>query len=431
MRKIVIMHSVAEAKHCIQHEHHIGAELYSTHSSVDVFLKEYHRLECLCLSHFLTRDRIGAIIQETDQKVAKILNRLDTNNRDMLQIQFGVPMNWFTALYDFYARIQYSGYIFFVESLKNVVGTSPDSNIVLYNYTFKHILPSETDIKALMNMFFPEFNIRVIQYEDSRLSFRQLWDKVRRHSKKLINPKRWMQFVQILARFQDRQGAFDSDKETVLLLGPLYEMEFLREGLAGNYNVINGLNIDVLRRNFPLGTKSSMASETLKFDFRLDGLVENSYDELLLKDLIACHRRTDHMHTEDLRILQSIYSKYGIDLVVWGNPPKGRIFGLFNEYLRRQGVKVVGAQHGAVYGDCVVPKHYLSDYDRCDYYFTYGFTEKDLIRGLPGRKVRCRTVPVGKCKFVQHDSDAREVDIVFPVTNTKSMFWGDVAGSPA
>jgi len=57
MKKAIILNSVEDAVHCIENGLASGCILFSTHSGIDVYLKENYGLNCRCLSSFLSDDK--------------------------------------------------------------------------------------------------------------------------------------------------------------------------------------------------------------------------------------------------------------------------------------------------------------------------------------------------------------------------------------
>lgn len=58
MKTAIILHRISDAKHCVVHKLYEDNMLFSTHSSVDVYLKERHNIDCQCLSRFMTAEEM-------------------------------------------------------------------------------------------------------------------------------------------------------------------------------------------------------------------------------------------------------------------------------------------------------------------------------------------------------------------------------------
>ena len=81
--------------------------------------------------------------------------------------------------------------------------------------------------------------------------------------------------------------------------------------------------------------------------------------------------------------LKYFHENRPISLGVWGSPPDHGSGALIFEYLKVKKVKIIGAQHGCCYGEMYEPIHIDSDFMRCDYFLSYGFTQDDLKRIYP------------------------------------------------
>ncbi len=88
----------------------------------------------------------------------------------------------------------------------------------------------------------------------------------------------------------------------------------------------------------------------------------------------------------------------------------------------------IGVQHGGAYG-C---KHYGyahfdSDFDNCEYFFSYGYTNADLVREFNGRKTRSKILvpPKGRNRSLKSTEEVGErikVLYVFPENNEVPFF---------
>ena len=118
-----------------------------------------------------------------------------------------------------------------------------------------------------------------------------------------------------------------------------------------------------------------------------------------------------------------------VSLAIWGNPPINHARALLFEYFFSKGIPVIGAQHGGSYGDSIAPWQFCSDFNRCDCFFSWGFSKKDMKRLYPDKQLRCSVVPVGRSKQMSANKHKR-IDILFPIINTVSILTGGMARIP-
>ena len=105
-------------------------------------------------------------------------------------------------------------------------------------------------------------------------------------------------------------------------------------------------------------------------------------------------------------------------LGIWGNPPIFRTRALLFEFLKSQGVCIIGAQHGGNYGNVIHPEHIDSDFNRCDHYISYGFTRDDLTRTYPGIEIQTKIHPLGSTVTTRKSKKKKKkIDLVFPISN--------------
>ena len=103
-----------------------------------------------------------------------------------------------------------------------------------------------------------------------------------------------------------------------------------------------------------------------------------------------------HDYVYYIKGLESLARSVPLSLCIWGLPPVAGLTALIFEFLRSKGIKVIGSQHGGSYGESNSPWHFDSDFNRCDYFISYGFTQQDLARScilrgnmsIPGLSLR-------------------------------------------
>jgi hypothetical protein len=151
---------------------------------------------------------------------------------------------------------------------------------------------------------------------------------------------------------------------------------------------------------------------------------------LLIKDIREDFYSNIQQYLRFIDQIKEINRDHPITLGIWGVPPSWKEGAIIFEYLRSEGTKVVGTQHGGLYGDSLMPWHFDSDFNRCDYFISYGFTKNDISRLYPTRKLDCEILSFGKAKTIRTRKSHKKIDILFPITMSKSMFNGGMTRIP-
>ena len=69
-------------------------------------------------------------------------------------------------------------------------------------------------------------------------------------------------------------------------------------------------------------------------------------------------------------------------------------------------------------------------FERCDYFIGYGYSGEDLRRVFPDKELNTEIVPFGKVTFPKIKTRRKQIDILYPITNTVSMFEGGMHRFP-
>ncbi|MFH1506861.1 MAG: hypothetical protein ABIG46_00315 [Candidatus Omnitrophota bacterium] len=132
---------------------------------------------------------------------------------------------------------------------------------------------------------------------------------------------------------------------------------------------------------------------------------------------------------------QAIQNKNRIDMVLWGNMPHRYPAAILKEFFRIRRVPICGMQHGGLHASNFLGKLFFdSEFNRSDYYLSYGFIEEDLEGEMIdyNLKVSSKIIPTGSSnikKFTDNlkqfsISDKREkVDLIFPVALVNKNFF--------
>jgi hypothetical protein len=426
MNEVLVLHSVEDARHCVENGLQRGNMLFSTHSSVDVYLKESYGVECRCLSGFLTTEDVKRFEETSSDTVDRILRDLDLVVTPSINEQFGLKMRYFTPLYSYSGKHHFCGYTCFVFAVRKMIEFHSVRKISFYGRKFNDVFDSTTDMKYIAAVFFEGLEISFLgpSKESGKWNvfvkknidiIRKIFKRPRYALKKAVETVETVCLRRRLSR----------KRKTVLLYDDLYDLRFLKKRLHG-YNVLH-YGAD---REVPFGFKRHGLGYGAKVDLRDFDFIEGKEDPFIrvfLKDIREDFLANIGRYIGAVRSLEEINKEYSVLLGIWGSPPVHGVKSAIFEYLKSGKTKVIGAQHGSVYGDSLKPCHYDSDYSRCDHYFSYGFTGDDLKRGHPAMAEGSEILPVGKAVPVRANRAKKSVDILFPVANATSMFEGGMS----
>lgn len=226
---------------------------------------------------------------------------------------------------------------------------------------------------------------------------------------------------------------YNKRKKTLLLLYSPYDLEFiLNPGLASlintsrirfQYNVIswdidNSILPDFIK-GFPIQEFQEFFNDTEKSrklnyeemikSFNFDNVtnIYNSSVNLNFSYFTAplienfLKRKINNI-IEYWRVINSLHNIIRIDALLWGNSPVRYPSGIVVEFCRRNGIPVLGMQHGGVYGSNIQVGDELfhSDFKHCDYYLSYGFNENSFAEYYHRLNKFPKVIPVGSTKIV-------------------------------
>lgn len=160
MNKAIVLHSVEDAEHCVQNKLYKDSLLFSTHSSVDTYLKEYHAIDCQCLSKLFTNDEILIAKKTSSTAVDSLLQTLDEKISPLINRQFNINIRYFAALYSYLGKHHYSGYVLFAEAIRKIIKNYNLKTITFYNCNFCKFFDSDSGVEHITSLGFD--NIKTI-----------------------------------------------------------------------------------------------------------------------------------------------------------------------------------------------------------------------------------------------------------------------------
>lgn len=417
--ELVVLHDVENARHCVQSGLHQGRALVSTHPAVEVYLKERHQIDCRSIGDFLEDSEIARLRDLSSAAVDRILEELDSRIAPALGRQMGVPMRFFVPLYSYLGKYHFSAYSFFAEAFRKVLRQMRPQRIYLYDRRFDTFLDTQSDMRSVARRLFPEASVEIVdsQAPGSTRDRRIVQILKKAFSRRLLGFLRrlWHRFSIRWTLRRSRPG-----RQTILMYEDLYDLSFLPKQL-GSYNLVYYER----DQDVPVGSADTSWSGRWGPPEGPSKIKDGDLvGEIFVKDVLEDFSHHVEGYGNAVASLKKIHEDRPISLGIWGCPPVERTKALIFEFLRANHVRVAGAQHGGVYGESYKPWHFDSDFSRCDYFMSYGFTQDDLRRLYPDKRPGAEIVPVGSAKTLRSRRHQGTFDFLVPLSPIKSMFDG-------
>lgn len=407
------MHDIGDAEHCVAQGLYRGALLLSTHPIVDAWLEETHGLESRCVSHWLSGDSVIANRERAAVIVDRLVAHYDSTISPPVCDAASLPrVPMFDAAYSYIARYHATairGTAFAVDRALRERGVTA---LECYRRPLDHFLATGDDVSVLLCELLDGVAVsrlvrdaKPTRWEPTGIGARGIARALGRRLGRLARHG-------LAARVRSpRRSA-----PVWLLFEQLYDLETLMKG-------VHGVDIVLMTPDGEIQARGRKASPVLppRFEWSAPDAGDGFDDRIAAR--LAAHIRKDFEGNlagwlGELQALHEFVQTRSPAVVAWGNSPILGNKALAVAYLLAVGIPVLGVQHGGIYADSVEPWHFLSDFDRCDVYASYGWSEGDLARAYPGRRPRCRVTPCGSSRAEARRYGTRPVDVLFPVTNS-------------
>ena len=430
----VILHSIDDAKHYAHHRHNEDTLLFSTHSCVDMYLKNSYGLTCNCLSSFFDINEMVSRRVNSYRMVDEVLELLDKIISPQINQAAGFNIDYFKTLYAYAGRYQFTNYVFFVEALRRMCDYHKVDKVHLYDRCFNFFLETKTNMGSVASLFLQDLPYEIIRYAPRKQhlsGFRQLF-KVVSLFKRIKDPFGILKkvFKKISNKSLSlRPKKLISGRKTILISEPLYELSFLmHEKLIEEYNIV------YYRHNGSCLAEDNCAVSIPDVQVEFEGILGDfgdytTYVNLFISDISSDFTKHINGYLKNIKKLAAIHRKHPVTLGIWGLDPCLGDSAMRYEYLQSEDIKVLGSQHGGLYGE-TMNIQYEAAFDRCDYFIGYGFTKEDLLRLAPDKSLKAEILPIGKTVLVRQPKKTKHIDILFPITNTVSMLEGGMIRIP-
>lgn len=418
MDKALILHSWSDLVDCIKEGRHRTHDLYTTHASVEVYMKERHGLTCPVLSRFTEKEDVLRWIEELDREVEQWLGELDHHIGRQVCDLFGLRMRIFKPLYSYLGKHQVLGYRSTLAALQRIADEQKYGRIDYYERALDHFFATTAKFSDLFSLQ-REIDGTVFLSPPDQSQDRDLkWRKLRRV---LANPRKYMQR-------RGRQYPYRKGRPNLLLYHSLYNLAFLEKACETDYNlIVYGPEEPALVKGYipealPLEEARSLITRAQS--------IPKTVHDLFLRDVRDDLSTNINSFIPAVAGLTAFMREQPIEMGIWGNPPTRNNKALIFELLRSEGVPVMGAQHGSVHGAQRKIWQLDSDFNRCDYFVSYGFDQQDLQELYPDSPVTSRVLSYQRVSARPVRSQREEIDVVFPITNSLSMLAEGMARTP-
>lgn len=430
-KKAIIIHSIEDAKYCINNNLLENHFLIATHPTPIVFLREKYSIESILLSSFLDFQEIVSLKKKVDFKMEAILQDLDNS----LKMQnFPYKINFFKALYQYLGKHTLLGLYTFEESIKKAIYSLKLKEIIIFDTLPFSLVNNKISLSEIVSRIDVKANFSFLS--SSRNNSDTSTSEYSKRIKKIIN--NYMLLRVYLGKFFDSFSLFvklyinnkTKYNQSIYIYASLYDLDFIPSHMMKKYNVIYN-NYGSL---FPIFNQGSKNTNDI---YKLEKInVKNEYhgiDTSFIAALIEDFYIKMPMCLQVCNNLQNIVSKAKPSLALWGNPPVCGAKSIAFEFLHSMQVPILGAQHGACYVTQLNPWHYDSDFHRCNYYISYGFDIDDLNSTYPEKideNVNIKILPYGSLKMVNQKfkiGKKEKIDVLFPLTLNIPMFEGGMS----
>lgn len=358
-------------------------------------------------------------MDSSSNAVDNILDSLDKHVSPELNDRYGLKMNYFRCLYSYYGKCQYLTYLILSEAIKKISKLYNLTEVIFYDYKFNIFIDTKTSLRDAAPLLSDSVNTSVITNDMTRKSKSGLKPA---NILKRIRQRPLHMLEQLLSqlRAQLHYRFFSENKKTILLYEHLYELDFLINRL-NKYNIISYNR----ESGVPAGFKAKEYVSDVSVDYsKFNDETDNQVAHIFLSDLKSDFDINIKNYLNAVLLLRGIQKKLPISLGIWGLGPTNRLKAFMFEYLKSESIAIIGAQHGCLFGDSYMPKHFDAELCRCTKFVSYGFSEEDLMRLYPNKGQHAEIVPLGKVKLPKPNTARKTVDILFPVTSTISMLEG-------
>ena len=335
MKTAVIIHTIADAKHCIENDWVKNNLLFSTHASVDVYLSEYHGVESRCLSAYLTTEEILEISDTTSKLIDLLVEDLDQSISVNINNHLGLRMKWFEPLYSYMGKHHLQGYLCFVEATKKALEDNQLERLYLYNTNFNSFFSTTSNLRDIIPLFprgirydLIEYSYPVVRENNGSSFFSRIIPMIKTNADSLL-----MEALRRLIMFGNER--FYSKHKKTIICDFSYNLKFLMYSLFKKYNLIESSVFSGGKRN-PSNTQGLNIP-----NIGVDSIHATVFDDdqlsliaILLKDISEDIQTNINRYADAVLGLRAYHIRNPIALGITGSPPTEKAKALCFEYLQ-------------------------------------------------------------------------------------------------
>lgn len=438
--------------------------------TTDIYLKSFFEakgVKTIWILDYLSKSETERVKLDISSMTDLLIDKLDESNSNLYERVFGERRIRF-----FYSTMKYLFKRFLISSfqfLKGLESIVENTNITELTYLHDDSINFLCGNLEQNAFFFPDdIAWKLMRYWDYDKKPQMVFLKVSAKNPLLVEArcpncsqiiKNYLRpikhFLEKLVRYPYRYlYKYSPSKRTLLLLSPLYDLSFMLFSLrmSKEYNVVNwdidhNISPEFLRGQpvhpFFASSKEEQISDINckeiidKFEFNIKGLKEFT----IIKDLNFSPFITslikNFLEKKLLNIIRywkaikNFYKTTKIDILFWGNPPHRYPAGIVTEFCRLNKIPIVGMQHGGGYVSNFAGRtHFDLDFEKCDFWFSYGFNTNDLKRAYPNENKYPEILPVGSTKIfdlaINHRPKYKKkpkVKVLYPLGFFMNFFW--------
>lgn len=389
----------------------------STNTGVSDFLNA-QGVKATDLARFVSYRTTLEGYKSVDPEITKMLSELDHNFGPVFCKAVRIPLiPVFTSYYSYVGKLEALSAWKMYQALRAFLAENPVDEVQIYDSGSSGILDTPLCTSRILSAFLRHngVHVGVLSASNSDRSALSLRVRLRGRARQIRD------FV------RDKFQEFRLSKELVvgLSLDSAYAIDFLRPDprIKGGRILIADLHDQSFTKT---ATKFVDFEELKKLHQAVKAFSKFEKPEYSLASVVATQVICDHFLSSlnsvamALAKARELRARHNPQFVTLGASPAGSIQNAVAiEYFRHENIPIVGAQHGGSYGiqNCL-GTHFDGDFDRCDWYFTFGFTDRDLLSTYPERKSRAKMVPVGlpsvKLPVERTPQRRLKVDVLYP-----------------
>lgn len=421
MHHLLIINSVEEATHCLSENYENG--IFITTCSPAFFFLKKNDINCHDLSHFYSLEEAKTWENEANSITINFLQKLE----DHFSVEFCKTLNIphikiFKPVHEYFMPIFYLGFLKFKYSLERAIIHFKPNKLIYFQidqvpHYDKTFLPNIT--KDLCEKF--HIKNQIINIKTSPYSINLFNNKFKRilYKPSLLLPN----FI----KSENKRLHSDNSKPGLALLGNPYGLTQLIPHFNKKFNLIQ---LDQVPNNFILENNVNLDNLKSKIDKNLNQK-ENlfSQQEVSLFNFTKRHllKQFKDIYTNILFAI-NLFQHNKIKYLLWSIPPNNDKRCHLIELARHYKIPVFGHQHGSHYGIVNMNlQHLFSDFNRCDYFLSYGFNSDDIQETYLNTDFKCKFIPVGSPKSNSHSNSKKQYfDILYIPTNNTNMIYDTI-----